>query len=112
SVSVFSCKSIAKVGREGGDTALARQVISNERDTRGQRRGAGFENDGARSQRSSYFSWPERTYSFTKRHLIPLSIGIRRACKHRALRLRICDGRGSEPASPVPLQSAYLAGTV
>ena len=53
--SVFGCERVAQVGRESGDAALARQIIPNKSDTRGQRQGAGFERDGRRSQTSRYF---------------------------------------------------------
>ncbi len=49
SFTVFGCQSVTQVGRESGNAALARQIVSNKSDARGQRHAAGFRRDGKRS---------------------------------------------------------------
>ena len=51
SFSVFGCERGAQVGRESGNATLARQIISNKRNARGQRQAAGFKRGEQRAGR-------------------------------------------------------------
>src|SRR5665213_108739 len=108
SFSVFGRESIAEVSCESGNAALARQVISNKRNTGGQRWRTGFEHNGSRCQRSGNFNSPERTYDFVERHLVLLSM--------EDLAKPGCDTLGRPNARyaiqiPAIRGSTYLAGT-
>ena len=72
SFSVFGCERVAQVGRESGNAALARQIIPNKSNARGQRQAAGFQRDGQRSLTYRFFEPVSRNVSFRGKTSYPL----------------------------------------